>query len=602
MDYQELYDTIESKVKDINRDEEYKFELAVNIYLVTLGLRTAFGNELIPEIIKDLDFVEYIKVPNKKTGRFFKFVVNKDFYKSNIKLFERLGELEDTDESDFIYGKIINYPCAGKLSEINSKKHIIIEYIAKKDSLETQIFAYKCPYDVKEKNIKEAKKYLTKIKKVLKIVNIKASLEINEQEANKKYKKIEMEPRLQILKEKVDVYRKFLPEIKEIEHKFTETILSKLSIKEKSEIFKILNEKRKSLEKELDIYKNNELDLTKQDLTNDELISLDLPENSKINLSYNKIKKIPNLKNVSYKILRNPVSKKIYNFREFNQKYMFTQKIKAENVNLIKLPKGTLLFRQYHTLEDVKSSFIGYKNPNNTENYYLHPDHKTFFYTFPGFKSSSGDYGSIDVIFVLQNDVELFYPNKQDIIKNYYAQDIKETSMKSYIKLQFDSKNYIKDDYLSKNIMGWYVNANTNLYVNTDTISLEAYKQVYKGNSYTRSEVMLYPKNKRIFEDVITLENEFDEDYMKKHLKEFNYKPFMIFDETVSSIDYKSIFDKLLSVEGFTNNDGTFHVTVNKIDGTYVLAEEASEDTLKNCVPINENRVEYLKEYIASQK
>jgi hypothetical protein len=101
---------------------------------------------------------------------------------------------------------------------------------------------------------------------------------------------------------------------------------------------------------------------------------------------------------------------------------------------------------------------------------------------------------------------------------------------------------------------------------------------------------------------VITLENEFDEDYMKKHLKEFNYKPFMIFDETVSSIDYKSIFDKLLSVEGFTNNDGTFHVTVNKIDGTYVLAEEASEDTLKNCVPINENRVEYLKEYIASQK
>jgi hypothetical protein len=411
-----------------------------------------------------------------------------------------------------------------------------------------------------------------------------------------------MEPRLQILKEKVDVYRKLLPEIKEIDYKFTETILSKLSIKEKSEIFKILNEKRKSLEKELDIYKNNELDLTKQDLTDDELISLDLPENSKINISYNKIKKIPNLKNVSYKILRNPVSKKIYNFREFNQKYMFTQKIKDENVNLIKLPKGTLLFRQYNTLEDVKSSFIGYKNPNNTENYYLHPDHKTFFYTFPGFKSSAGDYGPIDVIFVLQNDVELFYPNKQDIIKNFYTPYIKETSIKSHIKLQYSSKNYIKDIYLSKNIMGWYVNANTELYVNTDTIPLESYKQVYKGNSYTRSEVMLYPKKKRIFEDVVTLENEFDEDYMKKHLKEFNYKPFMIFDDTVTSEDYKSIFDKLLSVEGFTNNDGTFHVTVNKNDGTYVLTEEANISTLKDCVSIKEDRVTYIKDYIRTQK
>ena len=94
MDYQELYNTIESKLKDIDRDEEYKFGLIVNIYLVTLGLRNAYfnGGVPIPTSIRELEFVEYVKVPNNFTGNYFYFIVNKDFYKSNINLFERLGE------------------------------------------------------------------------------------------------------------------------------------------------------------------------------------------------------------------------------------------------------------------------------------------------------------------------------------------------------------------------------------------------------------------------------------------------------------------------------------------------------------------------------
>lgn len=404
------------------------------------------------------------------------------------------------------------------------------------------------------------------------------------------------------LKEKIILYKKLLPQILEIDEKFRDTILSKLSTKEKSEIFKVLNEKRKSLERQLDIYKNNELDLTQKDLTYEDLKLLDLPENSKVNLSYNKIKKLPQLRNISYKILRNPVSKKIYNFREFNKDYTFTKNILNKNVDLIILPKGTLLFRQYHNIDDVKYSFVGYKKPENEENFYLHPDHKSYFYSFPSFKTSIGDYGNIDVIFVLQQDVVLFYPVKQDIIKDYYTENIKDTSMKSSIKLQFDSKNYLKDEYINQNIMGWYVNANTNLYINNNTIELEKYKQVYKGKSYTRSEVMLYPRKQRIFEDVVTKVEDFNDSWLEKNLKKFNYKPLVIFDETVTSKKYKEIFDKLLSVKGFTNEDGTFHITVNKIDGTYILAEEANEDILKDCVPLSQDRVEYLKEYVASQK
>jgi hypothetical protein len=188
MDYQLLYNIIGSKLKDTisKYGEEYYFNLLVNTYLVALGFRTAHYATINPENLQDLDFIEYVKISKKMRNKgFYYFIVNKDFYKSNGELFENLrkNKPEDRDNMDLLLGKILNYPCVGKLDEINSKKNIGIEYIIKKDSLETQLFAYICPYDIKEKSLFEAENYLKKIQEVLSFVDVKARIETEEREA-----------------------------------------------------------------------------------------------------------------------------------------------------------------------------------------------------------------------------------------------------------------------------------------------------------------------------------------------------------------------------------------------------------------------------------
>jgi hypothetical protein len=120
--------------------------------------------------------------------------------------------------------------------------------------------------------------------------------------------------------------------------------------------------------------------------------------------------------------------------------------------------------------------------------------------------------------------------------------------------------------------------------------------QIFEGGFYT-PELAIYPRVKREYEDVITKFEDFNETWLKSHLNEYNYKPLAIFDNSVPVEEYKKVFLEFMSPEGY---DG-LHITVNKKDGTYVLAELASEATLKNCVPIKKDKTEYLKDFLEAQ-
>ena len=186
MDYQELYNTIESKVKDIKTVSEYlKLTLTSNIYLIFLSLKNAYYNDSpslnLSETKFLLDSIVYIEIKGKRTKP-FEFIVNKDFYESNLNLFNELEKVDNIDEIDLIIGKIVGYPCVGILSEINAKKHIAIGFDIQRNSTKSQLFAYHCPYNIKKKSIIEAENYLKKIQEVFSIVDIKASLKINERE------------------------------------------------------------------------------------------------------------------------------------------------------------------------------------------------------------------------------------------------------------------------------------------------------------------------------------------------------------------------------------------------------------------------------------
>jgi hypothetical protein len=182
MDFQELYNTIESKLTNTSEFYTNIFRFATTIYLISLGLKTAYYNDSsrkIPENLKTLDFIKYVELPNKLNGRSFEFLVNKDFYEANVNLFTKLEKANTMKEFDILIGKILKYPCAGVINEIVSKKHIGIEYIIEKDSVSVGIIEYACPYDIKEKSVKEAKDYLKSIKKVLKIININVSFMVS---------------------------------------------------------------------------------------------------------------------------------------------------------------------------------------------------------------------------------------------------------------------------------------------------------------------------------------------------------------------------------------------------------------------------------------
>lgn len=591
MDYITLYNNIESKLIDTSEFYVNIFKLATTIYLITLGLKTAYFNDnvLFPEKIKTLDFIKYVKVINKLNGKNFEFIVNKDFYEANVMLFTNLEKATTMKEIDILIGKILNYPCAGIINEIVSKKHININYNIQKDSTKGRLLGYKCPYNIKEKSIKEAKDYLKNIKKVLKFININVSLEVTEQEENKAIIKMNKKERIKEAQERII-------EISNDEEKnlLLDDLgdLSEKDVKLPKGVYKMLWLQNNNFSK-LEVVGNN---------------------NGDLRLMNNKINNIEDLKISGFSSIHlsnNPILKKYLSYRKLDKTHITSYK----KYKTISIKKGTVLFRSMKKKDDIKSMFIGYQDIKNKDNnFYLNPDHHTFFHTSP-MNMISKNFGNIRTMFILNNDIELILglePSKlikEDIINeksgyDFYSKDnCKDNDIRKQHIVYSYKYSCLKDKYKDLNIMGWFSD-NLNLVLN----SLEDLEKLYyivnykTKDGYYLSEISMYPRTERFKETITTKIEDFEENYMKTYISDFNYKPFMIFDETIPNETYKEIFDKLLSPEGFTNNDGTFHITVNKIDGTYVLAEEANKDILKDCVPISQDRVEYLKEYVKQQK
>ena len=396
--------------------------------------------------------------------------------------------------------------------------------------------------------------------------------------------------------------QKYKPLYDVLNKKFLEILKSTdLSDEEKEKEFKKIDKKYQEYEeKAYKKYELNNLNLNNEELKYihfNEILEYDTT--GELDLSNNNLTSLENFPKTTINIRDNPIDKKIIPYRVLDEKRLKKDTLIDKEYEYYIIPKGTLVFRQYHKIEDVTGGFVGFKLKEDDGNYYLHPEHRTFGIENPTFKSKFGGYGDIDVIFILQEDVKVFTTCHKSKEK-YYKKCEKDIS-KTYNE---DNKCLIQE-FKDQGLMGWicvcdykeksFIPCQSKINMNN---SLEYLKYTPLGIA----QILLYPRKIREENDVVTKIDDFSESWMKKHLKEFNYKPFMIFDETVSSETYKSIFDKLLSIEGFTNEDGTFHVTVNKIDGTYVLSEEANEDILKDCVPLSQDRVEYLKEYVASQK
>jgi hypothetical protein len=325
---------------------------------------------------------------------------------------------------------------------------------------------------------------------------------------------------------------------------------------------------------------------------------------------------IKNIDNVKYymNFSETPLEKKYVPLRKLNKSQVETH-INQENIKYSTyiIPKGTVLFRNFMEMKDLSSIYIGYTPKEYDENYYLHPDQYTFFFTSPHIYSKVSNFGSIRSIFVLQNDIEVllgFRPSVREKVnistfsENYKSIFVEECGTHKVKDNERYKYKCFRKEYKDLNIAGWFADIDYKSSHYIDTIELYKIKdtvynpmyQIFEGGFYT-PELAIYPRVKREYEDVITKFEDFNETWLKSHLNEYNYKPLAIFDNSVPVEEYKKVFLEFMSPEGY---DG-LHITVNKKDGTYVLAELASEATLKNCVPIKKDKTEYLKDFLEAQ-
>jgi hypothetical protein len=341
-----------------------------------------------------------------------------------------------------------------------------------------------------------------------------------------------------------------------------------------------------------------------------------------LGISHTEIKSLKNIKNIENVLnmllfYNTPLEKKLIPHRKIDNNRV----IKNKNSSNFKyetyiIPKGTVIFRAFNRVEDLPSVYVGYEpflKKDKDGNYYLHKDQYTFFYTSPR-SFFSNDFGRVRTVFVLQNDVEVllgFKPAirvKNNMISQYNRSNIFfEACDKDHKIRKYSSYSYecLRPEYKEKNIAGWFSNWFIGKASESSVKSLKDLKytpmyETFHKDFYT-PELAIYPKNKREFGDVITKVEDFNTDWLNSHISEFNYKPLMIFDDTVSTEEYKEKVLQFMKPEGFTDETGTYHITVNKKDGTYILAELASEETLKDCLPVEADKESYLIEFVKNQ-
>lgn len=359
------------------------------------------------------------------------------------------------------------------------------------------------------------------------------------------------------------------------------------------------------------------------DLSFNKIKSIELT-NKIYDLSINntEIKSLKNIKNIENLIQfiefnHTPLEKKLIPHRKVDKlrinKYKNLSNIKYETYII---PKGTVLFRGFDDLEDLHSIYTGYEpllQKDKDGNYYLHKDQYTFFYTSPR-AFIINYFGDIRTVFVLQNDAEVLLGLKPAI-------RVKENMiMRRGNNIFFESCDYthkvrknssylyecLRPEYKEKNIAGWFSNWSGKASESSvEKLNDLKYTPMYETfhNDFYIPELAIYPRNKREFGDVITKVEDFNTEWLNSHMTEFNYKPLMIFDNTVSTEEYKEKILQFMKPEGFTDPETgeTYHITVNKKDGTYILAELASEETLKDCLPVEAEKESYLIEFIKNQ-
>jgi hypothetical protein len=244
---------------------------------------------------------------------------------------------------------------------------------------------------------------------------------------------------------------------------------------------------------------------------------------------------------------------------------------KASNGKLYKvytIPKGTLLFRQYHSMKDIYYSFTGYpaSEDNNypKDKYYLVKDHRSYFTLEPRFKD--GNYGDVDIVMILQQDVKL--------IIGWFGEDAySKEECPENPPTKIGAGTCMVQEFRDNGFSGWIAEPFSSE-KGGPTVSLWMIPYLQYMPHLT-SQVMIHPtkNNEDIVIDISSVDTpEKMEKYLKENMERFNYKPLKIFDEKSTKEEYLKFIKELLSKKGWKDDDEKVYKAIrNPIDGTYIL-------------------------------
>jgi hypothetical protein len=297
-----------------------------------------------------------------------------------------------------------------------------------------------------------------------------------------------------------------------------------------------------------------------------------------LNIYNNKIENIPNIKGVESIITcKNDIKDYDCEKKSFKSENIETRIFNGKKLMVLKLKKGTLLFRTMQNLNNINEIYVGIKMKKE---YILCSDHEAYFFLHP----FNIGYGDNTVIFVLTNDIDVILGvnpaedfNKKTINQDY-GQDCKTKKHGSKLKRRIHFNEKCLSDKLIEqypNVLGWLApddsESNSKHLENLYFPKYREYVSFYENSKgvLARPELVIYPLKTRSMEDVITPVKEFNSEWIEKHIDEFNYKPIVTIDYNVEFKEYKKVMDKLLSEKGFSG----YKARRDEEDGLYYLAE-----------------------------
>jgi len=266
-------------------------------------------------------------------------------------------------------------------------------------------------------------------------------------------------------------------------------------------------------------------------------------------------------------IEHNPIIEEIFPGVEALNVPMKTLKYKGDEVNIITIPKGTVLFRGYPTKEAIVSDFVGYPNKNNTT--IIPKDYNVFFYPYPFvIENYFYNFGTF-VLMMLQYDIQVVsqvYPStntRDDMRRNYHY--VKPCLARSYDPCL--TEGFMKEypDIVGElALAGMDLNA-INL-INTEKVEPFKYRKNFMDidGHMGVPDLILYPFKQREKERTFTEKDKTFES-LNSRIKEYNYVPIVI----VEKENYKATIDALLSTEGYNG----MKMKMNPITHMYYLEQ-----------------------------